>query len=92
MILEILADKLCGFIRGYSGDKLKEGILEILKSKLEFEDLEDCCQVHEEIRIIYTVDKYLVILSTQDGERKREVWQESGRSILDALINLNRTL
>lgn len=51
------------------------------------QNIENCCQLHEEIRIIYIVDGYDVVLSTMDGQR--EYANAQGPSILEALAKLN---
>lgn len=53
-------------------------------------NIERCCQLHEEVRIFYTVDGYQASLRTQEGELCAvSAW---GEDVVSALLSLDAQL
>lgn len=52
--------------------------------------LDELCQLHEEIRVIYVVDGYLAQLFTAEGDRLAT--KAYGESVTEALGNLETIL
>lgn len=52
--------------------------------------LDELCQLHEQIRVIYVVDGYLAQLFTAEGDRLAV--QAYGESVTEAISNLETIL
>lgn len=57
---------------------------------MNFDEIERCCQLHEEVYVYYHVTGYTVGLWTHDGGRC--VVEASGSSLLHAMLLLNERL